>query len=130
MASNESVESPSWHQSGQNNWKSIMGGDGMQIQIDKRNSNIIYTGYQFGTYFRINNSTGKRTYIKPKHELGESPLRFNWQTPILLSPHNAALSLECRKRMAIEAAENINFFLSDKSSLNLNNIINKSEVGL
>jgi photosystem II stability/assembly factor-like uncharacterized protein len=88
MASNESVESPSWHQSGQNNWKSIMGGDGMQIQIDKRNSNIIYTGYQFGTYFRINNSTGKRTYIKPKHELGESPLRFNWQTPILLSPHN------------------------------------------
>lgn len=63
-----------------------MGGDGMQVQIDNRDSNIIYTGSQFGVYYRINKS--KRTYIKPKHDLGESPLRFNWQTPILLSSHN------------------------------------------
>ncbi len=48
---------------------------------------------------------------------------------ILLSPHNAALTLECRKRMAVEAAENINFFINDKSSLNLNNIVNKIEIG-
>lgn len=88
MASNTSVESPRWHQTGHNNWTSIMGGDGMQIQIDNRNSNIIYTGSQFGVYYRLNNKTGKRTYLKPKHDLGESPLRFNWQTPILLSPHN------------------------------------------
>ncbi|MDA7716529.1 glycosyl hydrolase [Flavobacteriaceae bacterium] len=86
MASSASKESLRWHQTGQNNWKSIMGGDGMQVQIDNRDSNIIYTGSQFGVYYRINKS--KRTYIKPKHELGESPLRFNWQTPILLSPHN------------------------------------------
>jgi hypothetical protein len=65
-----------------------MGGDGMQVQIDNRNTDIIYTGSQFGVYYRLNNKTGKRTYIKPKHDLGESPLRFNWQTPILLSPHN------------------------------------------
>jgi len=88
MASNESVESPRWHQTGHNNWTSIMGGDGMQVQIDNRNTDIIYTGSQFGVYYRLNNKTGKRTYIKPKHDLGESPLRFNWQTPILLSPHN------------------------------------------
>ena len=88
MASNKSVESPRWHQTGHNNWKSIMGGDGMQVQIDNRNTDIIYTGSQFGVYYRLNNKTGKRTYIKPKHDLGESPLRFNWQTPILLSPHN------------------------------------------
>ena len=65
-----------------------MGGDGMQVQIDRRDSNIIYTGSQFGVYYRINKNNGKRHYIKPKHDLGESPLRFNWQTPILLSPHN------------------------------------------
>jgi hypothetical protein len=65
-----------------------MGGDGMQVQIDRRDSNIIYTGSQFGVYYRINNNTGERSYLKPKHDLGESPLRFNWQTPILLSPHN------------------------------------------
>ena len=78
----------SWQQSGQNPFESIMGGDGMQIQIDNRNSNIVYTGYQFGNYYRINRETEEQKYIQPKHELGENPYRFNWQTPILLSPHN------------------------------------------
>ncbi|MCT8339169.1 glycosyl hydrolase [Flavobacteriaceae bacterium TK19130] len=78
----------SWQQSGQNPYKSIMGGDGMQVQIDSRNSDIVYTGFQFGNYYRINRETEETTYIQPKHELGESPYRFNWQTPILLSPHN------------------------------------------
>ncbi len=77
-----------WHQSGENPWEMIMGGDGMQVQIDNRNSNIVYTGYQFGNYFRLDLATGKQKYIQPKHELGESPYRFNWQTPILLSSHN------------------------------------------
>lgn len=77
-----------WQATGHNPWTSIMGGDGMQVQIDNRNSNIVYTGYQFGNYFRLNLETKKRTYIQPKHELGEAPFRFNWQTPILLSSHN------------------------------------------
>lgn len=77
-----------WHHTGQNPWTSIMGGDGMQVQIDSRNHNVVYTGFQFGNYFRINKDTKKRKYIQPKHELGELPYRFNWQTPILLSPHN------------------------------------------
>ncbi|MBO6879545.1 glycosyl hydrolase [Winogradskyella sp.] len=81
-------EDKSWHQRGQYPWEGIMGGDGMQIQIDNRNSDIVYTGYQFGNYFRINRETGERKYIQPKHTLGENPYRFNWQTPILLSPHN------------------------------------------
>ncbi|WP_411894103.1 VPS10 domain-containing protein [Winogradskyella sp. A2] len=85
---NNAREDKGWHQQGQYPWKSIMGGDGMQVQIDNRNSNIVYTGYQFGNYFRLNLETGDRKYIQPKHTLGENPYRFNWQTPILLSPHN------------------------------------------
>ena len=77
-----------WQQEGQNPWQRLMGGDGMHIQIDSRNSNVVYTGYQFGNYFRINRETGEQKYIQPKHNLGENPYRFNWQTPILLSPHN------------------------------------------
>ncbi|UAB81783.1 glycosyl hydrolase [Marixanthomonas sp. SCSIO 43207] len=77
-----------WQQSGDNPYKSIMGGDGMQVQIDNRNSSIVYTGFQFGNYFRLDLENEKQTYIQPKHELGESPYRFNWQTPILLSSHN------------------------------------------
>lgn len=77
-----------WHQSGQNPYKSIMGGDGMQVQVDERNPNIVFTGFQFGNYFRVNRETEKNTYIQPKHTLGENPYRFNWQTPIHLSKHN------------------------------------------
>ena len=85
---NNAREDKSWHQEGQYPWKSIMGGDGMHVQIDNRNSNIVYTGFQFGNYFRINRDTDEQKYIQPKHTLGETPYRFNWQTPILLSPHN------------------------------------------
>ncbi|SDR71072.1 Sortilin, neurotensin receptor 3 [Formosa sp. Hel1_31_208] len=88
VGAHTSRENKSWHQSGQYPWKSIMGGDGMQVQIDSRDNNIVYTGFQFGNYFRLNLETEEQTYIQPKHELGETPYRFNWQTPILLSPHN------------------------------------------
>ncbi len=88
VASSTTKENTSWHQNGQYPWQSIMGGDGMQIQIDNRDANIVYTGFQFGNYFRLNRKTGSRTYIQPKHKIGESPYRFNWQTPILLSKHN------------------------------------------
>ncbi len=77
-----------WHQSGKNPYESIMGGDGMQIAVDDRNPNIVYTGYQFGNYFRVDRESGKNKYIQPKHTLGENPYRFNWQTPIHLSKHN------------------------------------------
>ncbi|WP_343328332.1 VPS10 domain-containing protein [Polaribacter staleyi] len=78
----------SWKQYGQNPYQSIMGGDGMQVQIDDRNSNIVYTGSQFGSYFRIDRQTGSRKYIQPKPAKKEKPYRFNWQTPIQLSKHN------------------------------------------
>jgi len=88
MGPHNAATNSRWHQTGQNPWQSIMGGDGMQVQIDSRNHNIVYTGFQFGNYFRINTENKARKYIQPKHELGEAPFRFNWQTPILLSPHN------------------------------------------
>jgi len=44
---------------------------------------------------------------------------------VLLTPHNAALTLECRKRMAIETCENIAYYLTKNDRLNKNNIINK-----
>ena len=45
---------------------------------------------------------------------------------ILLTPHNAALTLECRERMSLEASENIAYFLKDKSKVNNDNLVNKS----
>jgi D-3-phosphoglycerate dehydrogenase len=49
---------------------------------------------------------------------------------ILVTPHNAALSLECRKRMAIEVCETVSFYLKDKEKLNKKNIINRKELGI
>ena len=88
VAPNNAKIDKSWQQSGKNPYQSIMGGDGMHVQVDDRNPNIVYTGYQFGNYYRLDRATAKKTYIQPKHPLGETPYRFNWQTPIHLSKHN------------------------------------------
>ncbi|MDX2281138.1 MAG: glycosyl hydrolase [Saprospiraceae bacterium] len=82
------VASTEWHQNGQYPYKFLLGGDGMQVAVDTRDNNTVYTGFQFGNYFRINKTTGRQKFISPKHDLGERPLRFNWQTPIHLSKHN------------------------------------------
>ncbi len=77
-----------WQDSGQNPYKSLLGGDGMQVMIDNRDNNTVYTGYQFGNYYRINKTTGVSKNIQPEHDLGERPLRWNWQSPIWLSSYN------------------------------------------
>ncbi len=49
---------------------------------------------------------------------------------VILTPHIAGLTLECRKRMAIETCENILHYLGDRSKLNVANIINGKKIGL
>ena len=49
---------------------------------------------------------------------------------VLLTPHNAALTLECRVRMAVEACETVSFYLKNIEKLNLQNIINRKELGI
>ena len=44
---------------------------------------------------------------------------------ILLTPHNAALTLECRERMSLEASQNIVYFLKNMNELNKENLINE-----
>ncbi len=81
-----------WRASGDYAFDWIMGGDGMQVQVDTRTNNTVYTGFQFGNYFRLDRPAPGAEYestrITPEHDLGERPLRFNWQTPIHLSRHN------------------------------------------
>ncbi|NUQ25648.1 MAG: glycosyl hydrolase [Saprospiraceae bacterium] len=80
--------STDWHNTGRYPYTELVGGDGMQVAIDTRNNEIVYTGFQFGNYYKINTRTDERKYITPKHDLGERPYRWNWQTPIHLSIHN------------------------------------------
>ena len=77
-----------WYSSGRYPFKSIMGGDGMQVQVDTTDNTTVYTGFQFGNYYRVDKNSGKTERVTPERKLGEPALRFNWQTPIKLSPHN------------------------------------------
>ena len=61
----------------------------MFVSADPRDSELVYTGFQFGHYYRINRKTGKRHRITPQHDIGEATLRNNWRTPLVLSKHNA-----------------------------------------
>ncbi len=83
---NDHEENSSWHQDGKYAYDFLMGGDGMKVEIDWKDNTTVYTGYQFGHYYRID-PDGQRTYIHPKHQLGEDHLRWNWQTPIQISKH-------------------------------------------
>ena len=85
---NNYEHNPEWLQNGKYPYEFLSGGDGMQVQIDTRTNNLVYTGYQFGNYTKIDRKSGKRNYITPRADEKEAPYRFNWQTPILLSLYN------------------------------------------
>ncbi|MGK7391890.1 MAG: WD40/YVTN/BNR-like repeat-containing protein [Candidatus Cyclobacteriaceae bacterium M2_1C_046] len=69
-------------------WERIFGGDGMFVAPDPGNPDLVYAGFQFGNYYRIDRSKGKINKITPQHEIGEDQLRFNWRTPLIMSSHN------------------------------------------
>ena len=70
------------------NWEAVFGGDGMFIIPDPRDHNQIYVGFQFGNYYKINRNGGRPMGVTPSHDIGEPVLRFNWRTPLVMSPHN------------------------------------------
>ncbi len=79
--------STGWQQRGEYPYRMLFGGDGMQVQVDPRDHETAYVGFQYGNYYRVNPKEGSRKFLTPKHELGQRPYRWNWQSPILISPH-------------------------------------------
>ncbi|MCA6077916.1 VPS10 domain-containing protein [Fulvivirga sedimenti] len=80
-------------------WTAIYGGDGMFVAPDPRNSSIVYVGFQFGNYARINRETGESLRLRPRHDIGEDVPRFNWRTPVKLSEHNADVVYMASQRL-------------------------------
>lgn len=81
LQDNGTLEGSSLSRPGLDEWRVVGGGDGMHIEVDPRDGTL-YTGFQFGFYFR------NGEMIRPRDALGETALRYNWQTPIRLSSHN------------------------------------------
>jgi photosystem II stability/assembly factor-like uncharacterized protein len=80
--------------SSSNRWKTgancnrINGGDGMYVAVDPRDNKTTYTGYQFGNYVRLG-ANGERDEVRPRRAFGDPALRYNWNSPVILSKHNA-----------------------------------------
>ena len=71
-------------------WFSILGADGHQTATEPGNPGIVYAEIQQGNLHRIDRITGEQIFIQPQAGEGEPHERFNWDTPILVSPHNPA----------------------------------------
>jgi len=72
-------------------WQYWGTGDASHVQVDPSNSRWLYNESQYGRIERIDQRTGKRKRIMYR----ENPdLRFNFNTPILISPHNTDVILQ------------------------------------
>ena len=69
-------------------WFVLLGGDGHQPATEPGNPNIVYAQSQQGNIHRIDRTNGEATFIKPQNDLNEPYERFNWDAPILVSPHD------------------------------------------
>lgn len=70
-------------------WHIILGGDGYKAVSDPTDPNIVYTQYQYGGLARYDRRTQERLYIAPIAPSGENAYKFNWNTPIIISPHKS-----------------------------------------
>jgi len=69
-------------------WTPLVGGDGYEALTDPSNPNIIYCQWQYGGLTRYDMQSGELLSIKPQERKGEAPYRWNWDTPLILSPHS------------------------------------------
>ena len=101
-----------------------------EFKIFKKNTILINTARggivdEKALYEALKNNDilGAGLDVYEEEPLNDSPL-FSLNN-IILTPHNAALTLECRKRMSVEACENVFNFLVKKNNLNTDNVVNK-----
>jgi photosystem II stability/assembly factor-like uncharacterized protein len=69
-------------------WFITLFADGHQPAVEPGNPDIVYSEWQEGNLVRTDRTTGGIVYIQPQPEPGDPPERFNWDAPILISPHS------------------------------------------
>jgi hypothetical protein len=71
-------------------WYVPLGADGYGVAFDPSDGNISYMEYQQGYLFRHHRDSKELVHIQPQPNPGDEPERWNWDTPILISPHDAS----------------------------------------
>jgi hypothetical protein len=69
-------------------WATLQGGDGFVVLQDPGDYRIAFSESQDGNIVRVDRVTGETIGIRPTAAPGEPPLRWHWDTPLLLSPHD------------------------------------------
>ncbi|MCZ4407556.1 glycosyl hydrolase [Cryomorphaceae bacterium 1068] len=69
-------------------WFITNGGDGFEPAIDPTNPDIVYGQAQYGWLVRYDKKSGERVAIQPQPGKDEAAYRWNWDAPLLISPHN------------------------------------------
>ena len=70
-------------------WFVTWGGDGFHARIDPSDPNIVYSTLQYGVLGRYDRKSGEAVLIQPQEKPGDDPLRWNWDSPLVLSPAQA-----------------------------------------
>ena len=70
-------------------WIQMLACDGMYVLVDPNDNDTIYTNCQSGRIVRYDRKTGERKAIMPALDDREERLRFNWTTPIVISPFDS-----------------------------------------
>lgn len=66
-------------------WFVTVGGDGFQSRVDPLDPNIVYSQWQYGGLIRFDRKTGEQVSIKPTEKQGEQALKWNWDSPLIIS---------------------------------------------
>ncbi len=69
-------------------WYMIGGGDGFFTQVDPTDHNIIYSNWQMNNIYRHDLRIGRGKNIRPIASRKKTPYRYNWNSPIHISPHD------------------------------------------
>jgi photosystem II stability/assembly factor-like uncharacterized protein len=116
-------------------WFRVGGGDGFYTQIDPTDPNIMYSESQNGNINRLDLRTGTSTSIRPRAPqrgpdggvtfggggLGPNVIpapepgtvfRWNWNTPILVSPHDASTVITGANRLFISRDRGATWWMS------------------
>lgn len=70
-------------------WYVVLFGDGHQPATEPGNPDVLYAEWQQGNLTRVDKTTGEIVYIQPQPAVGDPVERFNWDAPILVSPHES-----------------------------------------
>jgi len=68
-------------------WFVTNGGDGFWSAVDPTDPNTVYAESQYAGMVRYNRKTKEAVYIRPEPKTGENSFKWNWDTPLFISPH-------------------------------------------